>query len=389
MGSQLLAAAAAAVDLADQERLRRHFPAAFCPEAMTLATLRREGRVKFERADELYFDREGLEMATRESVAAHRAHRFRDCGTVVDLCCGVGGDAMVLGRQSRVIAVDRDRRRLEMARLNCTVVGAAAAFVQADATGFEPKADAAFIDPERRRESGGGRGRIRAGAVYSPPLSFVRTLRQRYTALAVKVAPGIPEDELPEDAEVEFVSAAGQCREGVIYCGALASARRRATVLPGPHSIVSAENRGPAPQGPFGAFIYDPDPAVVRAHLIDELAGALEAWKLDPQIAYLSGDRTVDTPFARCYRVLRHVPFNLKSLRRLLGREGWRPTAIKKRRFPITPDELERLLRLEGTGEPVTLIATRIAERPVVAVCEPVVFSADSDRPHWSERTPS
>ena len=128
---------------------------------------------------------------------------------------------------------------------------------------------------------------------------------------------------------------------------------------------------------------------VVRAHLIDELAGALEAWKLDPQIAYLSGDRTVDTPFARCYRVLRHVPFNLKSLRRLLGREGWRPTAIKKRRFPITPDELERLLRLEGTGEPVTLIATRIAERPVVAVCEPVVFSADSDRPHWSEKTPS
>ena len=46
-----------------------------------------------------------------------------------------------------------------MARLNCTVVGAAAAFVQADATGFEPKADAAFIDPERRREVGGpGRG---------------------------------------------------------------------------------------------------------------------------------------------------------------------------------------------------------------------------------------
>jgi len=151
------------------------------------------------------------------------------------------------------------------------------------------------------------------------------------------------------------------------------TASRRATVLPGPHSLVAAAGEAVA-VAPLGGYVYDPDPAVVRSHLIDPLARLLAAWKLDPQIAYLSGDRAVETPFARCYRVLHWQPFNLKSLRRLLLKEGLRPTAIKKRRFPIQPSEFQRLLRLRGKGQPVTLVATRIDERPVVAVCEPVLF---------------
>ena len=74
---------------------------------------------------------------------------------------------------------------------------------------------------------------------YSPPLSFVRELRRFPPAVAVKVSPAIDEAELPTDCEVEFISAGQQCREGVLYFGPLGSASRRATVLPGPHSLVS------------------------------------------------------------------------------------------------------------------------------------------------------
>jgi len=167
---------------------------------------------------------------------------------------------------------------------------------------------------------------------------------------------------------VEFLSAAQQCREGVLYFGPLARTARRATLLPGPHTLEAAAGP-PVPSGPPGAFLYDPDPAVVRAHLIDELARRLDAWKLDPHIAYLSGDTCAPTPFARVYRVLACQPFHLKRLRQFLQQEGLYPAEIKKRRFPIEPRELQHLLGLSPGAQPVTLILTRIAARPVAAIC--------------------
>ena len=276
-----------------QKQLRLEFPPELCRAAMTLVGLRVAARSKFARADAMFFDREGLEMATRQPVADYRAQRFAAYRSIVELCCGIGGDTLSLGRNARVCAVDLNRDRLEMARLNCADAGIEADFVQADAERFEPVAEAVFLDPSRRNGRGGGASRIRATAAYAPPLSVVAAIRTRIDAVAVKVAPGVPEQELPDDGEVEFVSADGQCREGVIYYGELATASRRATVLPGPHSLVDAGGESVA-VAPPGDYIYDPDPAVVRAHLIDPLARLLSAWKLDPQIAYLSGDGAVE-----------------------------------------------------------------------------------------------
>lgn len=236
--------------------------------------------------------------------------------------------------------------------------------VQADMRHFPIRADGIFLDPARRLE---GR-RVRSAEDYSPPLSFVQELRRFTPAVAVKVSPAIDEAELPTDCEVEFISAGQQCREAVLYFGPLASASRRATVLPGPHSLVSTS--GPAvPVAPPGKVLYDPDPALVRAHLFDELAGRLDAWKLDPQIAYLSGDTFTPSPFARGYRVQACLPFHLKRLRQFLTQEGLYPAEIKKRRFPIEPQELRQLLDLPVQGQGVTLILTRIADRPLVFIC--------------------
>ena len=64
-----------------------------CRAGLALVDLRQRAAVKFARAGEMFFDREGLEMATREEVARYRAWRLREAGDVADLCCGIGGDA--------------------------------------------------------------------------------------------------------------------------------------------------------------------------------------------------------------------------------------------------------------------------------------------------------
>lgn len=365
-GAELLAEAASLGndELRASQVLRARFPAALCRAALALVQLRQAAREKFPLADRMYFDREGLEMASRAEISTYRATRFQPGHTVADLGCGIGGDLLGLAARCRVRAIDLDRVRLEMARLNLQAAGLGAALIQADLCRFPVRADALFLDPARRHE---GR-RVRRGEDYSPPLSFVQELRRFTPSVAVKVAPGIDESELPGDCEVEFISSGQQCREAVLYFGPLASAGRRVTVLPGPHTLVGAPGAA-VPVAPPGNFIYDPDPALVRSHLLDELARRLDAWKLDPQIAYLSSAALAPSPFARAYRVLSSMPFNLKRLRQFLTREGLRALEIKKRRFPIEPQELRHLLDLPSQGQEVTLILTRLAERPFVFIC--------------------
>lgn len=370
-GRQLLEEAAALADdeWRAQEQLRAHFPAEFCRAALALVELRRQGREKFPEADRMFFDRPGLEMATRREIARYRAARLGACESIMDLCCGIGGDLLALGRLSRVRAVDGDRRRLEMARMNCAALDLDRVdFIQADVRHLRLRADVLFIDPGRREE--GGR-RVRGADAYSPPLGWVEEARRAVPDVAVKVSPAIDEGEIPCNCEVEFISASGQCREGVLYFGRLATAQRRATLLPAGHALQS-ESGPQVPVGPPGGYIYDPDPAVVRAHLLDELARRLDAWKLDPHIAYLSGDARHSSPFARAYRLLTCLPFHLKRLRRFLLEAGLRPTEIKKRRFPMTPEEVRRRLRVDSGTTDATLILTRLADRPVCLICEKV-----------------
>ncbi len=375
-GQELLVAAKATTGagLSAQEALRRRFPVLMCHAALGLVQLRDHAKEKFARAEQMFFDREGYEMATRAEVAQYRAWRLRDRAEIVDLCCGIGGDLLFLGQAARVTAVDVEHRRLQMARLNCAAHELSAVhFVAADARVLKPRGDAIFFDPARRSDG----ARRRRSADYDPPLAFVNELQRHVADVAVKVSPAIPEEEIPSGCEVEFVSSGGQCREAVLYFGRLATAARRATILPERHTITS-DLEGPAPIGPPGAYVYDPDPAVVRAHLIDELARKLGGWKLDAQIAYLSSDTFVQTPFARAYRVLETLPFQIKKLRRRLREQGFFPQQVKRRRFPLEPIEVERKLGIDSGDIPVALLLTRLADRTTCLICQNMGNSADS-----------
>ncbi|HID21724.1 MAG TPA: hypothetical protein EYP14_04910, partial [Planctomycetaceae bacterium] len=61
-----------------QQRLRKQFAAERVRAACLLEELRQRARAKFSRADRMWFDRMGLEQATAEPVARHKARRFAD-----------------------------------------------------------------------------------------------------------------------------------------------------------------------------------------------------------------------------------------------------------------------------------------------------------------------
>src|SRR5262249_31834837 len=136
--------------------------------------------------------------------------------------------------------------------------------------------------------------------------------------ICAKLAPGVPWPELSAlNGEAEFVSLVGELKECVLWLGPYRQKARRATLLPSGDSLSAAQPAPPTGCAAPGRFLYDPDPAVIRAGLVTDLAHSLQAWQLDAEIAYLSG-AVERTPFARTYLVEESLPFHLGRLRELL-----------------------------------------------------------------------
>ena len=57
-----------------------------------------------------------------------------------------------------------------------------------------------------------------------------------------------------------------------------------------------------------------PTPGVTGAGRVEDLARTVGAWKIDDQIAFLSSDQPVATPFARTLRVLDSLPWHHQTI---------------------------------------------------------------------------
>ena len=334
------------------------------PLALAQAVLKHRARGKHPQGHRLWWTAEALEQASSSDVAQHRSSRYTDAPHVLDLGCSVGGDLLALASVAPSTGVDLDETRLLLARENLRELGLEASLVRADVTRLDPRG-AVFADPARRA---GGR-RVFDPRSYTPPLDQVLGWLPQLTVLGVKVSPGIDYEVLPPELEVEVVSLRGEVKEAVLWGGsARRGSRRSATLLPAGNVLTDAPVAAPVVRPP-GAFLLEPDGAVVRAHLVAQVAAAVGGWLLDDTIAYISSDSLVRTPFGSWFRVLETLPFGLKPLRERLRAHDAGQLVVKKRGTAVEPDILRKQLKLTGSRE-VTVVLTRSAGKQIVLIVE-------------------
>ena len=333
--------------------------------------LRQRATAKFSRAESMLFTRAGLEQATAEPVARHRARRFAeagDDGPVFDLCCGIGGDLLAIGAVvPDVLGVDRDEVHAVVARHNASEYDVDARTLVADVTQLRlGDAAAVFVDPARRAQRGAP---TRRGG-YQPSLDWCLEVPVR--RLAVKAAPGLDLAAVPDRWEVEFVAVGRELKESVLWSPAWAGGARRATVLPPgdgePADLMPGSGTPRAPVRPPGRYLLDPSPAVTRAGGVADLAAMLDAWQIDQRIAFLSADEALHTPFGRCMEVLASLPFGVKPLVVELRRLDIGAIDIRRRGLAGDVDDLRRRLRTSGSRRG-TVVLTRVLDKPWAFVC--------------------
>lgn len=360
-------------------RLRRTADADLCVAAWELAVLRPRAQAKFGAdAAHLFVTRESLEQASGLHASAYHASRFVELGAahVHDVCGGIGADALAFARAGLTVTLyEHNPVRALFAQANAEALGLAhrVAVRCEDVTGAALPPGAVWFDPARREN---GR-RIPRPDDYVPPLPLAHHWAQQgLLPLGIKLSPAIDHALAAEYAsDLEFISDGGECKEALLW----------RTLSPAdPHRVRAVLLSDEAPQALIGpadlparletdtscAFLYEPDPAVIRAHLVGSLAPLLQSRAVDPAIAYLVADMVTPTPWARAYEVVERFPYTRRALQDALARRKVGHVVVKKRGFPLEPDAVRRQLKLSGPHA-LTVVLTRRGDAHLVFLCRP------------------
>ncbi|KQX07898.1 MULTISPECIES: class I SAM-dependent methyltransferase [unclassified Leifsonia] len=353
-------------------------PAGLVASVLSQSRLRAKAEGKFgEFASRMLFTDDGLEQATRLSVAALHAGRYSAAGItrVADLGCGIGGDALAMSAlELEVTAADADEVTAAIASYNlapfptASVLNARAEDVDlADVGGV-------YLDPARRTAGHSETERLTHAGDYSPSLDFAFGLGERMPT-GVKLGPGFDRSLIPADAEAQWVSVDGQLVEMGLWFGALARPGiRRSALLLGRAGTAELSADADSPDvevRALGEYLYEPDGAVIRARLIGDLAREIDAGMLSESIAYLTSDVARETPFATAFRVLDVLPTDEKKLKAALRERGVGTLEIKKRGIDVDPAQLRKRLQLKGSAS-ATIVLARQAGRHVTLLVERV-----------------
>lgn len=325
---------------------------------------------------------EALQQASPPPVAEHRARRLLALATgggydaIHDVTCSVGAEVAALARLAdsagaglAAVGSDIDPVRIVMAQANLRAAGVRPLVFRADARTVTTRNSVRYADPARRD----GTGRRITSADTIPSVDELDAA-DRGAPPVLRLPPGIDYERLMRPGEIELVSWNGTVREAVSWprwACTDGQVTRRATVLTGSEGdaeqLTDADPAADDVTAPR-RYLVDPDPAVVRAHLVQHYAARYGLTRLDEHLAYLTGDAI--PPGTRGFEIVDVAPFSERTIRGWAERDGIGTLEIKQRGTPVVPDELRRRLRLRGdTRRERTLIVARIGRAPVAFWC--------------------
>lgn len=362
-------------ELALQSRLRSRYLDDVVRRGILLVQQRKRAAGRFTRAAEMWFERQWLEQATTEQVARHKALRFEDvvpaADSVLDLCTGCGGDAIQLAAKHRVVTVDQSPIAGLLTCWNAAVYGVQDRIeVQTQSAELVAIENAwVHIDPDRRATAS---GRVVRVEDYVPGLEFLQKLATVARGGAIKLSPAANFGGKFPNAEVEIISLNGECKEATVWFGDLRTQTDwRATVLPHGATLSGNPLAAVCDHSLLESWLYDPDPAVVRAGLVDVLAESLDIARLDRDDEYLTGTEPCSSPFVRSFRVLDELPNNLRELAGWFRSRDFGQVEIKCRQVPVQAAAVRAKLPLKGSRAAVVLFA-RIAGKARIVIAERV-----------------
>jgi hypothetical protein len=312
--------------------------------------LRKRSRAKFELADQMLFVREALEQSTHERVAAYHANLFPPGRLVADLTVGIGADLIALAKRGPTVGFEIDSERVELAEYNLQAHALSSNLKAEDCLAATWDFEYAFADPARRVE---GRRTL-------DPTQFApnpEDIGKRLACLALgamKLSPLLSDTFLETlGSRLEFISFGGECREVLAITGRNAVSGRIAVHIESGEQLEASDL--PCAVDVPSEFLFDSDPAAVRAHGLGTVCRRHDLLPLGDSNGYLTGYEPVITPWLRAYRVLFCGKGDAKQTRKALRELDGHVFEIKQRGVKADIVKLGR--EFSGSGNrPLSLV---------------------------------
>ena len=341
-------------------------------EVVNQVALRQKAKQKLgPLADSLLLTRQALEQSSRFDVAKYHARKLSSLGSVTDLGCGLGVDSIAFAQAgSAVVAVEKDEVTAEFASSNLARFPSAEVHRSA-AEDFDVSTEGVFLDPARRDLASSGRSRkLLSPDDFSPSIGFALEQLAKVPG-GVKLSPALPHELVSDKFEATWVSHRGDLVEFSQWSTDPGRfGKRFAVMVDGESELEFTGDEFEAEVSPLDEFVYEPDPALIRSHLIGAYAGEQGLRLLSAGIAYLTGGER-KSPWLRGYKLLADLPLDEKAISRYLSERSIGSLEIKKRGVDIDPQLMRKRLKLKGSGA-ATLIATKVGGARKALVCEPI-----------------
>jgi hypothetical protein len=349
-------------------------------ELLSLYKIQKQASGKFPFAYKWLFTDKSHQQASHFLLSKFHGNLFNDYCVVADLCCGIGADLLFLSKgKVSSFAVDCDDTVLGYAKYNMTFFNRNNIIYQhKKAEDFIEDAEAIFIDPDRRNNN---KRKIDPND-FSPMFSEIEKTTKKYRNIAIKSSPLMDyENTLYNDFYLDFVSLDGQLKECLLKTFSPVNSknnRKRAvmisSLIPNITSIFEQKNHPSTDITDIKKYIIEPDPAIIRAHLINDLAYELGVNRIDNNISLLTSDisvintnQLIGRNIFTEYMVKEVFNYNLKDLNAYIKSNEIGIIDIKTKGFSEPVESFRRKLKLKGKKQ-ITLFITRLDRKHICIV---------------------
>jgi hypothetical protein len=326
-----------------------------------------------------------LEQASSENTAKFKAGLLSG-KKMVDLTGGLGVDSFFFSQRfESLVYVEQNAELLAAAQHNFEQLGVKnVVFVHSTAENYLENTnetfDLIYLDPARRDER---KGKVFMLADCSPDVLKIKELMlQKSSKVLIKTAPmlelRLAAGQLGQVTKIWVIANEGDCRE-VLYLMEqealpLTKIPIEAINLSEEKPLIFAfnwdeEQQTMADYSPPQQFLYEPNPAIMKAGAFKSFGKRFGLTKLHPNTHLFTAAHIVPDLPARSFSIEHICKYDRKAIQPLVPKGK---ANIACRNFPDNPEQVRRKLGLAEGGEIYLFAATSADQSKVVMVCRKI-----------------
>lgn len=320
-----------------------------------------------------------LEQTSSEITAEYKASQI-DGDLIADLTGGFGVDSYYFSHKFRkVFHFELDKVLSDLVQHNSTQLNVDnTEFIKGDGISYlkahPTKFDWIFLDPARRDESGGKVFHL-SDCLPNVP-EHLDLLLDRSDNILLKTSPLLDitagTSALTYVKEVHIVAVDNDVKELLWFLHKGFSGEIKIKTVnfkKNKPEIYQKDSRQKNTVPDYGSpltFLYEPNAAIMKSGLFDELAEDFELVKLHPNTQLFSSEEKKEFP-GRRFRVQKVIPYKRKKMKSIINLEK---AHITTRNFPESVTTLRKELKIKEGGEHYLFFTTTGRKEKILIICK-------------------